>query len=226
MSRKHSIVRGVAAACALTAAGGSMDVCVYLDHHHVFAAAQTGNIVLMAAEAASGHLTAAARHLPPLLAFCAGVVASRVVGFGFKRRWRVLDSRTLRLAMVALALLVLALCAGRMSDAAVTACVAFTAAFQISSYSHLGGWSFNTAMTTGNLWNALSAATKAWMGETGREDFRKAAVLGFLVAAFAGGALVGGWAAAQWRDLSLLLTALLTVGAAMLLAGPAENNTA
>jgi uncharacterized membrane protein YoaK (UPF0700 family) len=212
---------GVAAACALAAAGGSIDACVYIDHGHVFAAAQTGNIVLMAIQAASGRLVLAARHLPSVIAFCAGVVASRLVASGL-RLTRIVDSRTPRLAFVALAFLALALADRGLSDGAVTASVAFAAAFQISSYSRLEGWSFNTAMTTGNLWHAVSAATDAWTSRTGKDDLRKAAALGLLVLSFAFGALAGGWAATRWRDEALLLTSALAGCAVILLIGVGE----
>jgi uncharacterized membrane protein YoaK (UPF0700 family) len=53
---------------------------VYLAHGHVFATAQTGNVVLMAVAAVSGRLAEAATHAPSLMAFIAGVLASQLSG--------------------------------------------------------------------------------------------------------------------------------------------------
>jgi Protein of unknown function (DUF1275) len=46
-----------------------MDAWVYMDHGHVFANAQTGNVVLFGIHVAAGNFTAAARHVPSIMAF-------------------------------------------------------------------------------------------------------------------------------------------------------------
>jgi uncharacterized membrane protein YoaK (UPF0700 family) len=210
--------RDVAAACSVTAAGASMDAYVYLDHGHVFANAQTGNIVLFATHLAAGESMQAARHVPPFVAFCAGVLASRLVAPHLKRVTRA--SRPIRLAVESVVLIMLAFTAQMLSDNAVTACVALLAGFQISSYSHLGGVSFNTGMTTGNLWNALTALGKILSGEEGGSKGRlKSEVLGLLVMSFVLGALLGGFATLDIRDNALLCTASLVATAAALLCG-------
>jgi uncharacterized membrane protein YoaK (UPF0700 family) len=209
--------RSIAAACALTAAGGSMDACVWLAHGHVFANAQTGNIVLMAVEAAAGAWMKALRHVPSLIAFCVGVLSSRVTGSRLKRRLR--DSRSPRLLFECLALVALAFTTRRLSDAVVTGGVAFLAGFQISSYSQLRGWSFNTGMTTGNLWHALRAAVEASEDAAAGDAALKAGVPGLLVLSFGLGALAGGYATLHVGDHALLVTACLVAVSAALLRG-------
>lgn len=205
----------MAAACLLTAAGASMDACVYLDHGHVLANAQSGNLVLFALHLAAGEFGLALRHLPSFFAFCLGVVTSRLSGTRLRQR---IDSRPLRLGVEAVALAALAWFASRMPDGVVVSVVAFLAGLQISSYSHLQGWSFNTGMTTGNLWNGLTAVTEALAGQIDRgPNLRKAGVLGLLVASFILGAIGGGYATLHLRDRALLCTAGLVAAAAALL---------
>ena len=147
-----------------------MDAWVYLDHGHVFANAQTGNVVLMAIELAAGHLDRAWRHVPSLAAFIAGLLLSRLLGAALKRHG--VNSRTVRLAGECVLLVALAATAGRLADDAVTAWVGFIAAVQITSLSHIGKWSFNTGMTTGNLRGAVSALVRGMAGDQPRSDWR------------------------------------------------------
>jgi uncharacterized membrane protein YoaK (UPF0700 family) len=133
-----------------------MDAWVYMDHGRVFANAQTGNVVLFGIYVAGGDFTAAARHVPSIVAFILGLVLSRLTGAWLKKAG--LNSRNVRLTVECVLLVALALIAGRLPNGAVTACVGFIAALQITSLSHIGDVTFNTGMTTGNLRGAFSAA--------------------------------------------------------------------
>jgi uncharacterized membrane protein YoaK (UPF0700 family) len=62
-----------------------MDAWVYMEHGHVFANAQTANVVLFGIHVASGDFTAAARHVPSMMAFILGLVASRLTGARLKK---------------------------------------------------------------------------------------------------------------------------------------------
>ena len=79
---------------------------VYLAHGHVFATAQSGNVVLMMISIAGGDLTVAASHLPSLIAFVAGVLLSRISAGVLKREE--LNSRDIRLGMKCVLLAALA----------------------------------------------------------------------------------------------------------------------
>ena len=209
---RFEFARTVGAACILTAGGGSMDAWVYLDHGHVFANAQTGNVVLFSILVATGRYADAMRHVPPMAAFCAGLIASRLAGAWLKRRGA--NSRNLRLSFEALGLVALGHVAPHLPDAAVTTAIGFIAAVQITTLSHIGAWSFNTGMTTGNLRGAFSAATAAWLAPADVAKRFQAIALGLLCASFLAGALAGGTATVRWGDPALLGTAtMIVVGA-------------
>ncbi len=210
--RRFEFVRAVTAACILTAGGGAMDAWVYLDHGHVFANAQTGNIVLFSILMATGCYGDALCHVPPLAAFCAGLVASRLSGAWLKRHSA--NSRNLRLSFEAFALIALGLGAPHLSDAAVTTSIGFIAAVQITTLSHIGAWSFNTGMTTGNLRGAFSSATAAWLAPADLTKRFQAIALGLICASFLAGALAGGYATARWGDPALFgIAAMIMLGA-------------
>ena len=201
------------AAGLLTLAGGAMDAWVYLAHGHVFANAQSGNVVLMGLALAQGDAAAATVHLPSLTAFVVGLLASQFAGQALKRTGS--NSRSVRLGAECVMLLVLAMVADRLSNGVVTASVGFIAGVQITSLSHVGRWSFNTGMTTGNLRGAATAFVKAVTGSP--EEWPHAVVMGSMCVAFALGAIGGAWMAPRLGGLTLAVVAVpvaLAVGVA------------
>lgn len=200
--------------CVLaTAAGGAMDAWVYLDHGHVFANAQSGNVVLMSIALARGDGFGAARRLPSLFAFVAGMAASRLAGVWLKRAG--LNSRDLRFGVEAALLVGLALVADHWSNDAVTAGVGLIAGLQITALSHVGGWGFNTGMTTGNLRSLVNASVKVIHGS--REDRPQVALMASITLAFFAGALVGAWLTPRLHGSTLAVIAAMI--AAVLLTG-------
>jgi uncharacterized membrane protein YoaK (UPF0700 family) len=128
-------------------------------------------------------------HFPSLLAFVAGMLTSRLSGQSLKRRR--LNSRNVRLTLVCVMLVGLALFAPRMPDAALTACVGFIAGVQMTSLSHIGSWSFNTGMATGNLHAGVTAVAAALTGSAA--EWPHAGAMFMLCAAFFAGAAGGAW---------------------------------
>ncbi len=190
-----------------------LDAWVYMAHGHVFATAQTGNVVLSGIALANGDGAGALRQAPSIAAFIVGLLLSRVSGTLLQRRG--VNSRTVRLLAECVLLAVLASCADRLSNDIVTACVGFLAALQITTLSHIGGWSFNTGMTTGNLRSAVSALSKALFNPHPSEDWLHTAVLGLLCAAFAVGAVTGGYLTPRWHAWTLLAVAGTVLAAAL-----------
>lgn len=199
----------LAASAIATMAGGAMDAWVYFAHGHVFANAQSGNVVLMGIAFAGGDVANAATHLPSLLAFATGALTSRLSGQLLKRGR--LNSRNVRLAVACVMLVALGLFVDRMSDRAVTGCIGFIAGVQITSLSHIGSWSFNTGMTTGNLLAGVSALAKALHGSA--EEWPHAAVMFLLCFAFGVGAVAGAWLTPRLGGATLLALAALIAAA-------------
>ncbi len=202
----------LAALCLLTATGGALDAWVFLSHGHVFANAQSGNVVLIGIKVAAGDWTGAGRHLPSLGAYLAGLFGSRLLASQLKSRG--VNSRSVRLAMECALLIGLAGVADRWPDSVVTASVGFLAALQITSLSHLGPWSFNTGMTTGNLRSAAVALVATLDGD--ERQWPHAFLMVALCLAFALGAVLGGWLAPRMGGAALLVAALLVGSAAIL----------
>ena len=134
--------------------GGYLDAFSYLAHGHVFANAQTGNVVLFSVYASGGEWSQAARHLLPIVAFILGVSAAWLLGV---RAEKYSFRATLFCQCLELAMLPgLALFEERLPEGWIVPMISFVAALQSTSFSALGSWTFNNTMTTGNIRDATS----------------------------------------------------------------------
>jgi uncharacterized membrane protein YoaK (UPF0700 family) len=70
--------------------------------------------------------------------------------------------------------------------------MSFIAALQNTGFDRVGPWSFNSAMTTGNLRDATSGLVLWIAGRETVENRRKAITLGLICISFVAGALCGG----------------------------------
>lgn len=63
----------------LTLSGGFQDAYTYFSRGKVFANAQTGNMVLMAANVVNGDISGFLRYLFPVLAFSLGIICASLI---------------------------------------------------------------------------------------------------------------------------------------------------
>lgn len=201
-------------ALLLSFVGGFLDAFTYVGHGGVFANAQTGNVVLLAVDAAAGEFSAAVRHVLPILAFALGVCVAQTFEHPRLRRYVPWPARA-SLVLEIVALLLIGALPGLFSSTVLILVVAFVAAVQNAAFRSLGPWSVNTTMTTGNLRTAVIAG---YRGVTARDSGarRQAVAFGSVAAAFllgaGAGALVTQWAPSR---AALAAAALLMVGLLM-----------
>src|ERR1700678_981927 len=178
-------------ACVFAMAGGYMDAYAYLAHGHVFANAQTGNVVLFSVFASGGQWAQAARHLPPIAAFALGVAAAKLLGVRLQKR--AFRATLICQVFELVTLAVLAVVGGRFPDACVVPMISFVAAIQFTSFRSIGPWSFNSAMITANLRDATSGLVLWMAGREATENRDKAIALNLICFCFLLGALFGGF---------------------------------
>jgi uncharacterized membrane protein YoaK (UPF0700 family) len=177
-------------ACLFATVGGYMDAYSYLAHGHVFANAQTGNIIFFSVYASGGQWAEAARHLPPIIAFSFGVAVAKLLGVRSPK-----DSLRATLLCQAFELAILAALAvigTHLPDASVVPIISFVAALQNTSFNRIGAWEFNSAMTTGNLRVATAGLVLWIVGRETTENRSRAFTLGLICLSFLVGALCGG----------------------------------
>jgi len=197
-------------AVLLATTGGLLDAVVYTLHGHVFANAMTGNVILLGITVFSRDWIQAARHLTPIAAFIAGVAASRYL--------RLLPQFYASLSVLVLEMLVLG-GAGMLKpsfpEMAFTAIIAFTSAFQISTFRLVGRLPYSSTFITGNLRTAAEGFVSQFL-DTDREERRRERAQSrklFLICGFfLAGALAGAWGGPHFGNRTLWLAEPLLLG--------------
>ena len=132
----------------LTVSGGLQDAYSYLERGHVFANAQTGNIVLLAVSAAEGRWMDALSYAIPLSAFIIGIAVACTI--------RKLSAETpkaihWRQHVLIAEILLLAISAFIANDHIANALISAACAMQVQSFRKVKGTSYASTMCIGNL---------------------------------------------------------------------------
>ncbi len=176
--------------CLFSVIGGYMDAFSYLAHGHVFANAQTGNVLFFSLYASGGEWAQAMRHLPPIAAFMLGVIVARLIGTHLqKHSFRA----TLWCQGIELLILAgLAVSAASLPNDWIVPIISLVAALQNTSLSAVGPWTFNNAMTTGNIRTATSGLVLWSLGREREKNRGNVIVSGSVFLSFLIGGLGGG----------------------------------
>lgn len=198
-------------ATLLASTGGLLDTVVYTLHGHVFANAMTGNAILFGITALGGNWMQAVRHLAPIIAFILGVAASRYL--------RLLPQFHASIAVLLLEMLVLfaaGLLKSSFPELAFTSIIAFTSAFQVSTFRLVGRFVYNSTFITGNLRTAAESFVNQFVVADPiqrRHEAAQSRKLFIICGFFLAGALLGAWSAPHLGNRSLWLAEPLLLGA-------------
>ncbi len=176
----------------LAIVGGFLDAYTFIGRGGVFANAQTGNVVLMGIEAATGEWGKAVLYAVPILAFIVGVVVAETIKKPSMHLF-VPDAERAVLILEIAVLFIIGFIPYTSPNIIVTVAISFVSAVQVSSFRKLVGSPYNTTMITGNLRSAIheiyAAVTKNDQ-ESALQAVRFTAInLSFLAGAILGGLL-------------------------------------
>lgn len=174
--------------CAILLAltGGSLDAFVYLNHGHVFAAAMTGNGVLLGVAFLHHDYLQAAHHLVPMIGFVLGVFLARLLDSKLKHH-AVLAGLLFEISV----LLTASFLPGRFPDFVFVPLIAIVAAYQIASFRRADSYAYNSTFITGNLRTAVDGLYDALQPGSRKDGIRKFLDLSAIILAFLIGAVVG-----------------------------------
>jgi len=185
-----------------TATGGFVDAYAFIAHGQVFANSQTANVVLFSIYAIEGKGLEAVRHIPPILACVLGVSAAQVLGARSERRTFHINLTFQCIELFVI--LFLALFSSQLPNPCVVPIISFVAAMQMTSFDAFGPWSFNSAMTTGNIKSA-TVGIVLWLRGEERSKNRGVAIVSALACiAFLLGAIFGGFYTRRYPTHALL----------------------
>ena len=200
----ESMILGV----VLTLAGGFQDAYSYNCRGQVFANAQTGNIVLLGQNIASGNFQNALHYLFPLLAFLAGVYLSEWVR-ELCKSFQKLHWRQIVLAFEIVMLAIAGLLPQSLNVVS-NILMSFACAMQVDSFRKFRGIPCATTMCIGNMRSGTELLCRYHITKD-PELKRKSLHYYFIILVFAIGAAIGAVASqkfgnpAIWIDAGLML---------------------
>lgn len=209
----------------LALAGGFMDAYSYMARGHVFANAQTGNILLFAVAVSEGRPGDSLRYLLPVVSFAVGIALTAAIRTRFGRMSR-LHWRQLALAAEILILFGVSFFpAGQHLIA--NSLTSLACGIQVQAFRKIEGNGIATTMCIGNLRAGVQALHEYHIAHD-REELRRSGLYFGVILFFALGAVLGnllvrryGLSAIRWDCLLLLLPLLLMLRHA----GPAPEVT-
>jgi uncharacterized membrane protein YoaK (UPF0700 family) len=183
--------------------GGFLEAYTWIVHH-VFANAQSANLVFLWVYMTSGDWETAVRYIPPLLAFVVGVILACWLR-------RAAPQRLTRISTISeiVFLFIVAIVHNRLPEVAGTLGLSMVAAFQIVSFPRVEGWSYNSVMVTSNFRYTIESLFNAFAGSVEPRPFRRPYVFGTMCIAFGAGAAVGAFATEITRAYSLAIPVTL-----------------
>lgn len=211
---EHQTVGSLPSAVLLAITGGSLDAFIYLNHGHVFAAAMTGNGILLGVSVLHHDYMQTLRHLLPILAFITGVLCAKLLDAKLKDH-----AITIGLLCEIFALLIASFLPGSFPDLAYVPFIAVIAAYQVASFRTADSYAYNSTFMTGNLRTAVDGLYDALTPGKRQSGLRKFRELSFIVLAFLFGAVSGAILSPRlynhtlwFIDLPLVAVLLITLG--------------
>ena len=206
----ESMILGV----VLTLAGGFQDAYSYNCRGQVFANAQTGNIVLLGQNIASGNFQNALHYLFPLLAFLAGVYLSEWVR-ELCKSFQKLHWRQIVLAFEIVMLAIAGLLPQSLNVVS-NVLMSFACAMQVDSFRKFRGIPCATTMCIGNMRSGTELLCRYHITKN-PELKRKSLHYYFIILVFAIGAAIGAVASQKFGNPAIWIAAgLMLLGFIMM----------
>ena len=214
MTLENHISNSVFYGILLALSGGSMDAYSYLCRGHVFANAQTGNMLLFGVNLANGSWNDALKYLWPVLAFAVGIILSDLIKYGNDRMRKLHWVQ----AVVGLeALLLFLVCFMPQSfNALANALTSLVCGIQVESFRVIRGNSIATTMCIGNLRSGISLLDE-YLHTRETRHLTNALLYFEIILFFVVGATLESFLIRRFHETALLFSVLLLAAVLILL---------
>lgn len=207
MVRAKQESESIELAVLLALSGGAMDAYSYLVRDHVFANAQTGNMLLLGVNLASGQWDACAHYAVPVVCFALGIALCHSIKLFAKQKrlhWRQAA------LLVEMAVLAVVACVPAGQSLWANALTSLACGIQVQAFRKFHGRPLATTMCIGNLRSATQSMVN--FAHTRNPAQLADGALGyFVIVCFVLGAVVGNW------FVPMLGTRMILVSSALLL---------
>lgn len=197
-----------------------MDAYSYICRDHVFANAQTGNILLFGINLTTGNFLYSLRYLFPVLAFALGISIAEIIRYRFKNS-KHFHWRQLTVLAEAVILFVVAFMPQDLNLLA-NSLTSFACGAQVESFRKINGSGIATTMCIGNLRSATQSLCD--YGFTKDKTAKNNGFLYFsIIGIFVIGAVIGNFSVHMWQERAIIVsTVLLTIAFFLMLINKEE----
>lgn len=205
-NRQEQISESLIMGILLALTGGFLDAYTYQIRGHVFANAQTGNMVLLAKNISECQWLEAFQYLIPIAAFAAGVYIAELIKHRMKENSRIHWRQIV--VLIEILLLIIVAFLPQSANMGVNVTISFICAMQVETFRRVKGNAYATTMCTGNLRSATELICSYHI--TKDKELRRRSLNYYgIIAVFIAGALVGTLASSFMGEKAVLLCCIL-----------------
>ena len=190
MSRAKQESESIELAILLALSGGIMDAYSYLVRDHVFANAQTGNMLLFGVNLATGDWIQCLHYAVPVVCFAAGIALCHTIKIVATEEY--LHWRQMALIIEVVLLVVVGFVPEGRSLYA-NGLTSFACGIQVQAFRKFHGRPLATTMCIGNLRSGTQALV-TYASNRDQKQLRGGLLSFFVIACFVLGAVIGNWA--------------------------------
>lgn len=204
MKKVNQMSESIRLGMLLAISGGFMDAYSYIERDHVFANAQTGNILLFGVHLSEGDWIMAVRYFFPVLAFVLGIaVAEAVRTYNTpKLHWRQISVLVEAVILAGVAFIPLSM------NLFANALASFACGVQVESFRKIRGSGIATTMCIGNLRSATQNFMDYWKTRD-REKLEQSVLYYGIILCFVLGAVGGNLLISFWGQRAILCCSLM-----------------
>lgn len=204
MKKVNQMSESIRLGMLLAISGGFMDAYSYIERDHVFANAQTGNILLFGVHLSEGDWIMAVRYFFPVLAFVLGIaVAEAVRTYNTpKLHWRQISVLVEAVILAGVAFIPLSM------NLFANALTSFACGVQVESFRKIRGSGIATTMCIGNLRSATQNFMDYWKTRD-REKLEQSVLYYGIILCFVLGAVGGNLLISFWGQRAILCCSLM-----------------
>lgn len=214
MKQEKQMSESIRIGILLALSGGIMDACSYLCRDHVFANAQTGNILLLGVNLSEQNYQAVFRYFCPVLSFTIGIILSDLIRHKRKNmslfHWRQIS------VLLEAAIL---LCVGFIPagcNLLANSLTSLSCGIQVESFRKIHGNGIATTMCIGNLRSGTENLCNYFF-EKKKGDLKKGLLYYGIILCFVLGAVIGSIAIEYFQEKAILLCSVLLFASFLLM---------
>ena len=200
----------------LALSGGFQDAYTYMVRGHVYANAQTGNVVMMSTHLLTGQFSEGWRYFFPLLAFAVGVFFCEHIHIYVEEHQKKWHWRQVVVAWQAVLLLAVGFM-GQKLNLLANCVVSMTCAMQVQAFRTVHGYAYASTMCIGNIRSCMDALAHYTrfreVSYLQRAGYYFGVIVGFAIGAGIGGNLCPLWGERSiWICCAILALAFWLMG--------------